>query len=62
MEIRQAKHEFHMVKNNYPAPPTDSKTRKDAYQTVSGRSSLSVIELSAITRQSTYDDRVFISL
>ncbi|KAF9339333.1 hypothetical protein BGZ91_006304, partial [Linnemannia elongata] len=34
MEIRQAKHEFHTVKNSYPAPPTDSKTRKDAYQTL----------------------------
>ncbi|KAG9065504.1 hypothetical protein KI688_001792 [Linnemannia hyalina] len=34
MEIRQAKHEFHSVKNSYPAPPTDSKTRKDAYQTL----------------------------
>jgi hypothetical protein len=35
MEIRQAKHELHLVKDNFPAPPTDSKTRKDAYQTVS---------------------------
>ncbi|KAF8927847.1 hypothetical protein BGZ47_001919 [Haplosporangium gracile] len=34
MEIRQAKHEYHLVKNSFPAPPTDSKTRKDAYQTL----------------------------
>ncbi|KAK3837371.1 MAG: hypothetical protein J3R72DRAFT_449806 [Linnemannia gamsii] len=34
MEIRQAKHELHLVRDSYPAPPTDSKTRKDAYQTL----------------------------
>ncbi|KAG0281363.1 hypothetical protein BGZ96_001172 [Linnemannia gamsii] len=34
MEIRQAKHELHLVKASFPAPPTDSKTRKDAYQTL----------------------------
>ncbi|KAF9908702.1 hypothetical protein EC991_009630 [Linnemannia zychae] len=34
MEIRQAKHELHLVKDSYPAPPSDSKTRKDAYQTL----------------------------
>ncbi|KAF9919976.1 hypothetical protein FBU30_010297 [Linnemannia zychae] len=34
MEIRQARHELHLVKDSIPAPPTDSKTRKDAYQTL----------------------------
>ncbi|KAF8938351.1 hypothetical protein BGZ58_001083 [Dissophora ornata] len=35
MEILAAKQELHAVDENQPPAPTDSKTRKDAYQTVS---------------------------
>ncbi|KAF9091190.1 hypothetical protein BGX23_005395 [Mortierella sp. AD031] len=32
MEVRQLRHELHLVKKTFPAPPSDSKTRKDSYQ------------------------------
>ncbi|KAF8970771.1 hypothetical protein BGZ46_010384 [Entomortierella lignicola] len=34
MEIHSAKHELRAVDESQPVPPTDSKTRKDAYQTL----------------------------
>lgn len=49
MEIRQAKHELHLVKASFPAPPTDSKTRKDAYQTVSDSERAALYAIGGIT-------------